>query len=57
MFLFSFQLPPDKPLGEIAVVVLSFYFILTCCVLNYIHKALILVVIEHCTSNVRFSLP
>ena len=49
------KLLPDEPLGETALVVLLFYFILTCSVLNYVRKALILAVIEHCASNVRLS--
>ena len=35
---FSFQLPPDEPLGGAAAVVL-FYFYLTCSVFNHIRKA------------------
>ena len=57
ILLFSFLLTPDEALDEIAVVVLLFYFIQTCRISNYVHKALTLVVIEYCASNVRLSLP
>ena len=51
------ELPPDMLLGKTAVVLFLFYFILMCSILNYICKALTLVVIAHCASNVRLSLP
>ena len=53
--LFSFQLPPDEPIGETAVVDLLFYPNMKCFKL-YTYNSLTLVVIEHCASNVRLSL-
>ena len=49
------ELLPDEALGETAIMVLLVFF--TCSGLNYTRIALTLVVIEHCSGNVRLAPP